>query len=108
MTTSLVFDKLNQDTRVSWPNEEWKMRGGKNKWGRWRPKNGMEGVIVHAWLPRHRETVRRSPIDRILLLMQIGNRFVPLSELAVELVSSADDAAKPTEDEEETSSKKES
>ena len=63
MTTSLVFDKLNQDTRVSWPNEEWKMRGGKNKWGRWRPKNGMEGVIVHAWLPRHRETVRRSPID---------------------------------------------
>ena len=82
-----MFDRLNQDSRFIWPHDSWKQRGGKNKWGRWRLKKDMEGVVVHYWAPRHRDVSRRSFNDRTIILVHIGERFVPMSDLAVEPIS---------------------
>ena len=48
------------------------------------PEKGMEGLVVHRWVPCHRDMARRSHLDRVILLVQIGDRYVPISEFGVE------------------------
>ena len=85
MDTSQVFDNINLGRRidVQWPNEEWRQKGGKNQWGGWVPERGMEGLVVHRWLPCHRDIGRRSHVDRIILLIKIVDRYVPIAEAGV-------------------------
>merc|ERR1712029_558491 len=54
---------------------------------------GMEGIIVHKWSPCHREVLKRSHVDKTILLLQIGNRYVPIVETAVKMVDLAAEAA---------------
>ena len=68
---------------MQWPNEEWRQNGGKNKWNGWRPEKGMEGTVVHKWAPCHRDQVKRSHVDKTILLLQIGERYVPIAESGV-------------------------
>ena len=42
--------------------------------------------IVHKWSPCHREVLKRSHVDKTILLLQIGNRYVPIVETAVKMV----------------------
>lgn len=82
---SCVYDNVNLGRRidVQWPNDEWRQKGGKNNWGGWTVERGSVGTVVHRWQPCHREVGRRSHVDRTILLVQIGDRYVPIAEAGV-------------------------
>ena len=42
--------------------------------------------MVHKWIPCHREAVKRSHVDRTIVLLKIGERFVPIVESAIEII----------------------
>ncbi|CAG0914458.1 unnamed protein product [Notodromas monacha] len=80
---NLVFDAINLGRRVDvqWPDENMRLRGGRDYWKNWVPVDGMEGTVVHKWIPFHQNPVSRSHlIDKTILLVQIGDRFVPIAE----------------------------
>lgn len=85
MDTSYVFDNINLGRRidVQWPNEEWRQSGGKSGWNGWSPSRGMEGMVVHKWVPCHRDTLKRSHINKVIYLLQISDKYVPISEQGV-------------------------
>lgn len=85
MDTSYVFDNINLGRRidVQWPNEEWRQSGGKSGWNGWLPSRGMEGTVVHKWVPCHRDTLKRSHINKVIYLVQISDKYVPISEQGV-------------------------
>ena len=80
-----MFDNINlgRPIDVQWPNEEWRNSGGKSGWDGWVPEKGMEGLVVHRWTPCHREPSKRSHVDKTILLVKIGERYVPLTEAGV-------------------------
>ena len=39
--------------------------------------------MVHKWSPCHRELLFRSHVDKTIILLKIGERFVPIVETAV-------------------------
>jgi hypothetical protein len=66
---------------VQWPDEAMRAQGGRDAWKHWVPVDGMEGVVVHKWIPFHPNPVCRSHlVDRTILLVEIANRFVPIAE----------------------------
>jgi hypothetical protein len=83
---SCVYDSVNLGRRidVQWPNEEWRNNGGKNVWSGWYPTQGQEGYVVHRWSPCHKETVKRSHVDKTIVLLQIGDKYVPIGEQGVQ------------------------
>ena len=85
MDTSFVFDNINQNRLidVQWPCDEWRLKGGKTQWAGWTPERGMEGIVMHRWLPCHRDPGRRSHVDKTLMLVQIGDKYVPIAEAGV-------------------------
>ncbi|ESO87723.1 hypothetical protein LOTGIDRAFT_127487 [Lottia gigantea] len=85
MDPNQVYDNLNLGRRidVQWPNDDWKQNGGKNSWNDWRPSKGVEGTVVHRWLPGHRDLNKRSHVDKTILLVQIGERYVPVADAGV-------------------------
>ncbi len=42
---------------------------------------------MHKWIPCHRETVKRSHVDKTIVLLKIGDRYVPIVESAMEVVT---------------------
>eukprot|EP00854_Cymbomonas_tetramitiformis_P033313 gene33313-42680_t len=40
---------------------------------RWRPTNGDEGMVVHAWVPGHHDPIRRSCFADALLYVELFN-----------------------------------
>ncbi|XP_052769095.1 pecanex-like protein 1 isoform X2 [Mya arenaria] len=82
---SCIFENINLGRRidVQWPQMEWRNNGGVNAWGSWSPAVGMEGTVVHRWIPCHWDVVRRSHVDKTILLVQIGDRYVPIGESGV-------------------------
>jgi len=85
MDPTLVFSNINLGRRidVQWPNEEWRQNGGSNSWQGWVPAKGMVGIVVHKWVPCHRETIKRSHVDKVVLLVQIGDKYVPIADSGV-------------------------
>lgn len=85
-----MYDNINLGRRIDplWPDESWRARGGRNDWKNWLPDEGMEGVVVHRWAPCHREVLFRSHVDKTILLLRIGERFVPIVESAARIVGS--------------------
>ena len=84
----MVFDNINLGRRidVQWPEDSWRTKGGKNNWSDWKPQRGMEGNVVHRWIPCHREIGKRSHVDKVILLVKIeanGTKFVPIAEAGV-------------------------
>lgn len=79
-----VYDNINLGRRIDpmWPDESWRSRGGRNFWKDWLPEAGMEGPVVHRWTPCHREPLRRSHVDKTIVLLRIGERYVPIVESA--------------------------
>ncbi|XP_054257111.1 pecanex-like protein 1, partial [Macrosteles quadrilineatus] len=80
-----VYDAINLGRRidVSWPDERMRARGGRSHWRDWLPEKGMEGQVVHRWVPSHRDPSRRSHVDRTILLVKIEDKFVPIAEAGV-------------------------
>ncbi|XP_040571962.1 pecanex-like protein 1 [Lepeophtheirus salmonis] len=89
----MVYDNINLGRRIDpmWPDDNWKSRGGRNNWKDWLPQEGMEGSVVHKWSPCHREPLRRSHVDKTIVLLKIEDRYVPIVESAVVYVNSKDD-----------------
>ncbi|XP_022083039.1 pecanex-like protein 1 isoform X2 [Acanthaster planci] len=83
MDPSMVYEKLHTSKFVMWPEESMRSAGGRNAWKGWNPEEGMEGTVVHTWVPCHRDQSRRSHIDKTILLVQVGARYVPILEAAV-------------------------
>lgn len=73
---------------VVWPVEDWRRRGGRQSWKSWRPEKGMEGSVVHKWVPWHANPKHRSHLDKVILLINIldGKYFVPILEQGVEWI----------------------
>ncbi|XP_063226315.1 pecanex-like protein 1 isoform X2 [Bacillus rossius redtenbacheri] len=77
-----VYDAINLGRRIDviWPDERMRTRGGRSHWRDWLPEKGMEGQVVHRWVPSHRDPSRRSHVDRTILLVKIDDKYVPIAE----------------------------
>lgn len=80
-----IYDCLDLGRRidVNWPSDEMRACGGRSSWRDWTPQVGMVGYVVHYWQPNHPDLYFRSNVNRTLLLLQIGNHFVPVGEAGV-------------------------
>ena len=41
--------------------------------------------MVHRWVPNHPDSRQRSHVDRVIVLLQIEDKYVPMAESAVEM-----------------------
>lgn len=80
-----IYDCLDLGRRIDvvWPNEAMRLAGGRSSWKEWTPKEGMVGMVRHFWQPNHPNHHFRSNFNRTVLLIQIGDKFVPVSENGV-------------------------
>ncbi|XP_059482533.1 pecanex-like protein 1 isoform X2 [Neocloeon triangulifer] len=83
---NVVYDTINMGRRIDvvWPDERMRYRGGRSFWRDWLPEKGMEGQVVHRWVPNHRDISQRSHVDRTIVLMQIDDKFIPIAESGVQ------------------------
>ncbi|XP_047668946.1 pecanex-like protein 1 isoform X3 [Tachysurus fulvidraco] len=80
-----VLDVINLSTRkeLLWPDESMRLRAGPSCWRDWGPLEGMEGHVIHRWMPCSRDPLTRSPIDKSILLVQVDDKLVPIIETGV-------------------------
>ncbi|XP_073980876.1 pecanex isoform X2 [Rhodnius prolixus] len=85
MDPNQVYDCINLGRRIDvvWPDEKMRAQGGRSQWGDWVPLPGMEGQVVHKWVPCHRDITKRSHVDRTILLVKIDERYVPIAECGI-------------------------
>uniref|UniRef100_A0A8B9RD27 Pecanex-like protein n=1 Tax=Astyanax mexicanus TaxID=7994 RepID=A0A8B9RD27_ASTMX len=82
---SQVLDMINLSKRkeLVWPDESMRLRAGRSCWREWSPLEGMEGHVIHRWVPCGREPVSRSHMDKAILLVQVDDKLVPIIETGV-------------------------
>ncbi|MCI4376913.1 hypothetical protein PGIGA_G00193920 [Pangasianodon gigas] len=80
-----VLDVINLSKRkeLLWPDESMRLRAGPSCWRDWGPLEGMEGHVIHRWMPCSRDPLSRSPIDKSILLVQVDDKLVPIIETGV-------------------------
>ncbi|KAK6621304.1 hypothetical protein RUM43_011610 [Polyplax serrata] len=83
---NLVFDAINLGRRIDvlWPDEGMRLKGGRSYWKDWLPDTGMEGQVVHRWVPNHRDPAKRSNVDKTILLVKVEDKYVPIAEAGVQ------------------------
>lgn len=69
---SEIFDSFNPSW-LKWPDSELAQKATKSHWKSWHPQEGMEGEVVHEWRPFHIEAVKRSHIDKVILLVKMAD-----------------------------------
>ncbi|XP_054826335.1 pecanex-like protein 1 isoform X2 [Eublepharis macularius] len=79
MDPSQVLEGINLSKRkeLQWPDETIRLKAGRNSWKDWSPQEGMEGHVIHRWVPCSRDPGSRSHIDKTILLVQIEDKCVP-------------------------------
>ncbi|XP_058911734.1 pecanex-like protein 1 isoform X5 [Kogia breviceps] len=82
---SQVLDGINLSKRkeLQWPDEGIRLKAGRNSWKDWSPQEGMEGHVIHRWVPCSRDPGTRSHIDKTVLLVQIEDKYVTVIETGV-------------------------
>ncbi|XP_067413936.1 pecanex-like protein 1 isoform X4 [Emydura macquarii macquarii] len=85
MDPSQVLEGINMSKRkeLQWPDEVIRLKAGRNSWKDWSPQEGMEGHVIHRWVPCSRDPGSRSHIDKTILLVQIEDRYVAVVETGV-------------------------
>ncbi|XP_041131518.1 pecanex-like protein 1 isoform X5 [Polyodon spathula] len=83
--SSQVLETINLSKRkeLQWPDEVMRLRAGRSCWREWSPQEGMEGHVIHRWVPCSRDPGSRSHIDKTILLVQIEDKLVPIIETGV-------------------------
>ncbi|KAM9091973.1 pecanex-like protein 1 isoform 7-T8 [Megaptera novaeangliae] len=82
---SQILDGINLSKRkeLQWPDEGVRLKAGRNSWKDWSPQEGMEGHVIHRWVPCSRDPGTRSHIDKTVLLVQIEDKYVTVIETGV-------------------------
>ncbi|XP_037359509.1 pecanex-like protein 1 isoform X2 [Talpa occidentalis] len=82
---SQILDAINLSKRkeLQWPDEGIRLKAGRNSWKDWSPQEGMEGHVIHRWVPCSRDPGTRSHIDKTVLLVQIDDKYVTVIETGV-------------------------
>ncbi|XP_047466684.1 pecanex-like protein 1 isoform X2 [Mugil cephalus] len=82
---SQVLENINLSKRkeLQWPDETVRLRAGRTCWRDWSPLEGMEGHVIHRWVPCSRDPANRSHIDKTILLVQVEDKLVPIIETGV-------------------------
>ncbi|XP_036167466.1 pecanex-like protein 1 isoform X6 [Myotis myotis] len=82
---SQILDGINLSKRkeLQWPDEGIRLKAGRNSWKDWSPQEGMEGHVIHRWVPCSRDPGTRSHIDKTVLLVQIDDKYVTVVETGV-------------------------
>ncbi|XP_077476750.1 pecanex-like protein 1 [Stigmatopora argus] len=85
MDPSQVLENINVSKRkeLQWPDETVRLRAGRTCWREWSPLEGMEGHVIHRWVPCSREPANRSHVDKTILLVQVDDKLVPIIETGV-------------------------
>ncbi|KAJ7988757.1 hypothetical protein DPEC_G00312530 [Dallia pectoralis] len=85
MDVSQVLENINLSKRkeLQWPDETLRLRAGRSCWRDWNPLEGMEGHVIHRWVPCSRDLASRSHIDKTILLVQVDDKLVPIIETGV-------------------------
>ncbi|XP_061552941.1 pecanex-like protein 1 isoform X1 [Phycodurus eques] len=85
MDPTQVLENLNVSKRkeLQWPDETVRLRAGRTCWRDWSPLEGMEGHVIHRWVPCSREPANRSHLDKTILLVQVDDKLVPIIETGV-------------------------
>ncbi|XP_075700089.1 pecanex-like protein 1 isoform X8 [Rhinoderma darwinii] len=83
--SSQVLEGVNISKRkeLQWPDELVRLKAGKNSWKDWSPQEGMEGHVIHRWVPCSRDPCYRSHIDKTILLIKIEDKYVAVIETGV-------------------------
>lgn len=84
---SLIYENLNT---VTWPNEFIRSIGtrqGSEILTPWTPEMGYVGHVVHCWHPYHSHAEFRSNCSHTIVLVKLGDKYVPVSEEGVRLYS---------------------
>ena len=68
---SEIFENFNVSW-LKWPDVHWAQKATKSSWKSWRPREGMEGEVVHEWRPFHIDAALRSHIDKVILLVKMS------------------------------------
>ncbi|XP_075879433.1 pecanex-like protein 1 isoform X2 [Nelusetta ayraudi] len=82
---SHVLENINLSKRkeLQWPDEALRLKAGRTCWRDWSPLEGMEGHVIHRWVPCSRDAACRSHIDKTILLVQVEDKLVPIIETGV-------------------------
>ncbi|XP_071354899.1 pecanex-like protein 1 isoform X3 [Trachinotus anak] len=82
---SQVLENINLSKRkeLQWPDETMRLRAGRTCWRDWSPLEGMEGHVIHRWVPCSRDPANRSHIDKTILLVQVEDKLVPIIETGI-------------------------
>nr|XP_021509598.1 pecanex-like protein 1 isoform X6 [Meriones unguiculatus] len=82
---SQILEGINLSKRkeLQWPDEGIRLKAGRNSWKDWSPQEGMEGHVIHRWVPCSRDPGTRSHIDKTVLLVQIDDKYVTIIETGV-------------------------
>ncbi|KAM9355876.1 pecanex-like protein 1 [Pholidichthys leucotaenia] len=80
-----VLENINLSKRkeLQWPDETMRLRAGRTCWRDWSPLEGMEGHVIHRWVPCSRDPASRSHIDKTILLVQVEDKLVPIIETGI-------------------------
>uniref|UniRef100_A0A8I5N9H0 Pecanex-like protein n=1 Tax=Papio anubis TaxID=9555 RepID=A0A8I5N9H0_PAPAN len=54
---SQILEGINLSKRkeLQWPDEGLRLKAGRNSWKDWSPQEGMEGHVIHRWVPCSRD-----------------------------------------------------
>ncbi len=66
-----VYSTLNLGNSFKGLPADWKVKGGENGWGNYKPKAGDTGTIVHVF-------INKGSNNKYIYLLKIGNNYVPI------------------------------
>ena len=84
--TNEIFENF-KTSWLKWKDESLAVKAQRSHWKAWLPQEGMEGEVVHEWRPFHIDSVCRSHIDKVILLVKMtDDLYVLIKEQGIKEV----------------------